>query len=81
MSSRLAPRPASPVQMIRFSAARKPLRALVPLGAIGHGTCIGDEQRTLHSGAVEHAGAEQFGEAAAAALLHDIRQETEILIT
>ena len=82
MSSRLAPRPASPVHRMRFSAARKPpvRRALVALGAVGHGGGVGGQQRARHAGGVEDAGAQQLREAAAGALLQDVRQDAKILV-
>ena len=54
--------------------------AFVALGAVGHGARVGRQQRSLHAGGVEYAGAQQVGEASAGALLHDLGQQAEVLV-
>ena len=83
MSSSEAPSPASPVQRIRFSAARNPAatRAFVALRPVRHRARIGREERGVPSPPRSKTLlAQQFGEAAPGALLHDVRQQAEVLV-
>ncbi len=64
-----------------FSGAKAAGRgAFVSLGAVGHGARVGGQQRGFHAGGLEDAGAQQLCEAAAGALLQDLRQNSKVLI-
>ena len=71
---------AGPQDAVLRGAEATGRRALVALGAVGHGGCVGGEQRGCHAGGIEDAGAQQVGEAAAGAVLQDVGQQTKILV-